>query len=141
MKSPTRLEYIFMIAIVVCPSVLIMGWFLISEASEGNMIAIAILITCGVLLVGLFANLSTLIAIFANQKQDNQVIENARQTQADTIAISQAAQRDALTAAQTLLQLQKAETEHQRNQPQITVIEPEPRYLESGNDIIEGMVD
>ena len=141
MKSPSRLEYIFMIVIIVCPSLVVSGYWLISEASEGNMIAMAILITCGVLLVGLFANFSTLLAIVANQKQDNQVLENARQTQADTIAVSQAAQRDALTAAQTLLQLQKAESERKRNQPQITVVEPEPLYLDSGSEFIEGLVD
>lgn len=130
MRAPNRLEYIFLIAIIVCPSAVVSGYYLISEASKGNTIAMAILITCGVLLVGFFANISTMIAIFANQKQDNQVLENSRQ-----------AQDDALVTARLMAQLQKVETERQRHQPQITVVEPEPRYLESGNDIIEGMVE
>ena len=94
------------------------------------MIAMAILITCGVLAVGLFTNLSTLIAIFANQKQDNQVLQNSRQ-----------AQEDAILTMKALVQAQRAETEHRKHQPAITVLEPEPRYLESGNDIIEGLID
>ncbi len=134
MERPNKLEYILMVAIIVCPSFLIAGWYLINQANQGNMIALAILIVIAVLLIGLFSNLSTLIAIFANQRQDNQVLNNSRQ-----------AQENALLAAKMLTQMQRAETERQRQAtsraPQIVSVEAPQLYLESGTEFIEGLVD
>lgn len=136
---PTRLEYILLITVILCPSFLVAGWYLIDSAADGNKIALVILVVIAVLLINLFSNLSTLIAIIANQKQDNQVLMNARRTQ-----------EDALLAAKTLTQMQRAEAERYKYLPKITSIlppqspalpEPETIYLESGSEVIDGLVE
>lgn len=142
-RSLTRLEIILLIAATITPATLVAGYFLVTWASEGNIVAVVILTVAAVLLIGLISNLNTILTIMANQRQDFAMLEQQR-----------AAQRDAIETARLVSQVSKAAADAARAHVITNKLErvqlvkqlpaPEPiesTFLDAGTDVIEGLYE
>lgn len=131
MKSLHKGDIIFAGGVIAIPSVLVAIGFLITSANNGNMVSAAVLLVVAVLLVGFMSNLSALTALFVNQKQDNQVLQNNRQ-----------AQDDVLITAKTMAQLMRTQQLQMKNQIVAPLPESDILYLDTASvGHIEGIYE